>query len=152
RLDPHGLPDAARGRVPDAVRIADLLAARLSRRIGGIPRGDHDLVRTGEQYGGGNIEGKGIVSAAMFAHVLAIDENASLEIDGAKMQEDPFAVPTPGHSEHPTIPEAVSLGDLLHNAGQGRFDWERDKYLGGESLRFSRILPGNDQVPKTIEI
>src|SRR5205809_7848303 len=34
RLQPHALPDAAGGRVPDAARLPDLLASRLRAGLG----------------------------------------------------------------------------------------------------------------------
>src|SRR6266436_3868487 len=56
RFEPDGLPDAAGRGVPDPMRIADLLAARLSGGIGRVPHRNQQFIRTGESSGFSDVE------------------------------------------------------------------------------------------------
>src|SRR2546421_6143899 len=67
RLQPHGLPDPTRGRVPDPARFAHLLAARLRTGIGGVPDRDHDFLRAGWLERAGDVEAEAVIAAAMGA-------------------------------------------------------------------------------------
>jgi len=151
-LQPHRLPDARGRRVPDAVRLHHLLAARLRPGVGGVEHGEDDLLRAVALQALGDLEGEGIVAAAVGAQFAPVDPDRGFPVHGPQVHKDSLALPGFGHVERAAIPEAVLGADLLHHARQRRFDrvGHEDLPVEGRRLRLGGrtdgILPQPVQV------
>src|SRR3954465_7610248 len=86
-LQPDGLPDAGDGRVPDAMRLLDLLAARLRSLVAGVPDADDDFLLALRLQGSGDVEVDRVVTALVLAGLLAVDPDDRVPVDGAEVQQ-----------------------------------------------------------------
>jgi len=151
RLQPHRLPDAAGGGVPDATRLAHLLADGLCAGVGGVPdRHDQLILAVGPDIIR-DIETKGVIAAAVVAHLPAIDQHGRVEIHRAEMEQDAPPLPLGRQRKGAPIPEAVVFTDRAADTGQGRFDRERHQDALLE-VGPRRHLAGDRQVPEAVEV
>src|SRR5216683_1847365 len=88
RLEPHGLPDAGRGRVEDRLRLRGpvLLAAR-DRAVGERVLGAHNDLVVALARDSRYVRGEGRVPALVRGHLLPVDPDRGAVVDGAKMQQ-----------------------------------------------------------------
>src|SRR5579859_2615267 len=106
-FEPNGLPDAAGRGVPNAVRLAHLLAAWLGGTIGGIPNRNDQFIFARGVEGIGDIELKAIITAAMLANHFAVHKDCGFKIDCAKMQQYTPADPGTRDIKGATVPKAL---------------------------------------------
>ena len=133
-LHPHRLPDSARARVPDTVRmkLPILLAARLGevvRVVFGPQR--NDLSPAGAQRVG-DVEREGGVPSLVLTDVFAVDPHTGQIVDRAEMEQD---APHVGVGEKLTLVPAVRMETGIADATQARFRSER---------HLNRVCPGGD--------
>ena len=107
RLQPHRLPDAGDGAVPDGVRVQHLLSARLLTAVGGIPDAHDELLRTIAVHGVGDVEGEGVVAAAMLADPGTVHPDGGVPVHRAEMQQQPAFARDRGRREAAVVPEAL---------------------------------------------
>ena len=141
RLQPHRLPDAGGGRVPDAAGLAHLLAARLRAGVGRVPdRHDHLLLAAGLERVG-DVEAEGVVAAAVLADLLAVDPDRRLPVHRAEVQQHAPALPVPAGTSNVRRYQSRSFSlDRLHHARQGRLDRERHEDLARRTAAAARRL------------
>ncbi len=152
-LHPDRLPDAGHGRIEDAVRLHDLLAAGDAAVVfvGRVPDAQDDLLPAAPLEETGHVVGERVVAAPVGPGLAAVDPDRALPVDGAEMEQDPARAPGLGHVDGPPVPEGVADADGLADAREGRFDRE-----GHQDLPVPRRgppgVPGRDGVvPQTVE-
>ena len=139
-LDPHGLPDAGDGGVPDAVGIEHLLAARIEGGIGGVPDGHDQLLRRGAGLQcAGDVEGERIVAAFVPADRMAVDEDLRLPVHRAEVQQHMRAARV-RNGEGAAVPEALVRSD-------GALDARERRFHGVGNQQLSLELPGPRGIP-----
>ena len=127
-LHPHGLPDAALGRVPDAAPLGFLLATGMHAlvRVVGDPDGDGHLVLFN---GVGNIRLKGQVAAHMACHHAVVHPYGGLLVHSAEVQQHPFARVFLRQLHPAAVPEVFPAFQAALHAGQLRLWGKGDNDL-----------------------
>ena len=135
-LQPHGLPDAGDRRVPDALRLGHLLAARLPELVGRVVDGDRQLLlRVGAQRLG-DVDAERVVAAAMIGDLASVHEHGAVPVARAHVQQQALA------GLHPRGPrERAPVGDVVGvtaDAREPRLRRERHENLPRERRRGGR--------------
>jgi hypothetical protein len=86
------------------MRIAHLLAAGLEAGIGRIGDGDHDFLGTRRAKGARDIEGEGVITAAVGTDLLTVDIHGGLPIDSTEVELNGLIAPAGGALEGASIP------------------------------------------------
>ena len=149
-LHPHGLPDAALRRIPDAAPFAALLAPGEAAFLRIVGDADYN-VRSAVFDQVGNIQGKGQVAAHMAAGLPVIDPDGSRLVHGAEMEQQPLAAKLRRDQHLPVIPEAFPAFQTAAHAGQLRLRGEGHK----DAALVRRRLPGAGSdgiVPGAVQI
>ena len=147
---PHGLPDAALGRIPDAAPLGALFAPGEAAFLRIISNTDND-VRSAVFDQVGDIQGKGQIAAHMAAGLPVIDPDGGRLVHGAEMEQQPLAAEL-GRNQHlPVIPETFPAFQTAAYAGQLRLRGEGHK----DAALIFRRLPGAGSdgiVPGAVQI
>ena len=150
-FQPHGLPDAGHGRVPDALGLPDLLPAGLRPTVGRIPHAHHQVLRRPRAHRVGDVEGERVVAATMHAELPAVDEDRGFPVHRPEVEQEPSAALQARRAEGPVVPEARAVAGRAPHAAQLRLDGEgdQDPAVPGGGLR--RVLRRQGIVPEAVE-
>jgi hypothetical protein len=135
------------GCVPDAPRLADLLAARLVSVVRGVEHAHDQLLRTVGLQRIGDVERERVVAAAVLAHLLAVDPDARCPVDGLEVQQH---APPGRPPKRAAIPEPLGR---LHHPRQGRLDRKGHEDAAGQlaSDRRRLALDGARVLPQAVQ-
>src|SRR5262249_46145414 len=150
-LDPHGLPDPRRGRVPDAFGLSHLLAARLVAGVSGVEDANDQFLIAVAFDGIGAITGERVVSAAMFPHFLSVERNHGLPVVSAVVKYDALIGIGFRQYDRPVLPETL---DMFLDGGELGLDRERNQYGAIELLSDRRgiAVVGFGPLPRTVQV
>ena len=153
-LEPDRLPDARHGRVEDAVRLHDLLAAGDAAvvLVGRVPGPQHDLLLRAPLQEPGDVVSERVVAAAMAPGLAAVDPDRALPVDRAEVKEEAAAAPGLGHLDRPPVPEGLVDADRLADARERRFDRERDQDLPVPGLGAAGLTARDGIVPEAVQV
>ena len=150
-FQPHGLPDARRGRVHDAAGMQRLLAARLPALVCRIEYAHNQFLRPGSAQIRRDVIVEGRIAPFMNADAFPVHENFRLVIHRAEIQQHLPAVPSGRHGEGAAIPQPLVM---LHHSRQRGFDRVRNQNRAGKRsadgnrlvCRAALILPDSVQI------
>ncbi len=147
-LEPHGLPDARDGRVPDAFGLQHLLAARRFALIGIIGNGNGNFVFAGS-HKIGDIKGERAVAARMLKKAV-LDRYRTVVVHRAEMQQRAlFGIVVLNG-------KAAGIPDLL--LGQNGLLYPRERAFGRKGhqdllLRLRCLpAPADTALPRAVQI
>ena len=120
RFQPHGLPDAADGGVPNRVRREGLLADRLVALVGGVVDTHHQFLAAFAMEIWCNVETEGGVATLVASYMDVVHIDIRLPIHCAEVQHHPLALPSGRHHKLAVVPQLLFLGQRLLNARQLR--------------------------------
>ena len=152
-FQPYCLPDTRTGGVGGTAWIQRLLAAKLPALVGRVPDGNNDFLLFLPSQDAGDVERERIISAAMVAETLAVDENRGLPVDRTEVKQDSPTTPGVRDGKRPPIPEPFVRFERLHHARQCRLN--RVGNENGSVISDRRLFIGlrSDHVlPKAIQI
>ena len=152
RFDPHGLPDAADRRVPDAVGGQHLLSAGLVSLVRAVEHAYDQLLPAFGLEIGGDVERKGREAARVRACKDVVHEYVGFPVHRAEVQQHVAAFPGGGHAERAAVPEFILLGEALLHARQRGFDSEGDEDLSVHRFRFHGADGFDGIVPQAVEV
>ena len=132
RFQPHRLPDAGHGRVPDAARPPYLLPSRLLAVVGRIAHRDDQLLIAARSQLIGDVEGERIVSAPVLSHSRPVDIDDGFPVHRAEIQQQMAARSAVRGGEGPPVPQPLLRRDPHTGSAQLRLDGERDQDAAGE--------------------
>ena len=127
QLRPHGLPDAALRRVPDAAALRLLLAAGKGDDVRVVAHGDGQGVLALPQQLR-DVKGKGGVAACVRSREQTVDVHPRPLVHCPEVQQRPHARPF-FERQRPPVPEHLPRPERLPHAGQRRFRREGDEDL-----------------------
>ena len=151
RLHPDRLPNAGNRRVPNPVRIVQLLADRLDAVVRRVPNFDDERLLAFGVERAGQVDREGAVAALVRADFDVVKEDVAAPIDRAEVQHDRLASPVFGDLERRLVPEIVVFANRSADAGKRRFRAERNKNLTVGF--FECFVDRKDRiVPQTVQV
>ena len=149
RLHPDRLPDAAHGRVPDAVGMKDLLASGLLVVVRAVQHLQDEFLLP-LLYIRSNVETECRISALVGADIPAVQPEFSRIVHRTEVQQDPI-LPFLRKGERCRVPERIVPRHGPADAGQGRLHAERNQDPPVESLRLRSLRGCDGIVPQSIQ-
>ena len=116
-LQPHRLPDAAGGGVPDAAPLAALLAHAVHTALRVVGDGHGQPVLTLRQQRR-DVEAERQITALVAARLLPVHQHAAALIHRAEVQQHPLPPEPLRQGEHPLVPQRLAASQLKAAAGQ----------------------------------
>ena len=103
-LQPHRLPDAGLGGVPDAAPVRALLAEGVDTALRVVGDGHSQPVFPGDQ-GAGNVQGEGQIAPLMAAHRPVVHQHPAALVHRTEVQQHPVPAKALRQGERPLIPQ-----------------------------------------------
>ncbi len=151
RLQPHRLPDAALGGVPDAAGTEALLAVGVAGPGGGVGDGHRQgVLHLRESVC--DITGEGQIASLVAPCETAVDVDLTGLVHRPEMEQHPVLPEALRQGEGPAVPQPVLRHYFLHHAGQEALRGEGDDNLAVIGVRLL-LLPVPDGVlPAAVEV
>ena len=118
-LHPHGLPDPALGRIPDAAALALLLAAGMAAALGSVADAHRDAQALALRRLG-HLRRKGQIAAHMAGHLPVVDPDRGNLIHRPEMEQQALAQEALRQRHRAPIPEILPRFQAALHPGEGR--------------------------------
>ena len=148
-LQPHRLPDAAGGGVPDAAPLIALLAHTVHAACGVVGDSRRQPVLAVIQQLR-DIQAERQIAALMAARLLPVHQHAAALIHRAEVQQHPLPPEALRQGKRPLVPQRLTASQLEAAAGQQALRRKGHQYLSGAAA--GMLVPVLHRVvPQTIE-